>query len=148
MSYTYRRTVRFRETDAAGVVYFANVLAMCHDAYEASLAEAGIDLPAFFCYPKVAFPITNATVDFFQPMFCGDRQIIQLSPRQLGSSEFETLYEIFIDPGEEPAPMTCVARASTRHVCINAIARAKASLPPEVLQWLRRWGKVLDEDLL
>ncbi|MEO1763007.1 MAG: 1,4-dihydroxy-2-naphthoyl-CoA hydrolase, partial [Cyanobacteria bacterium J06629_18] len=26
MSFTYNRTIRFQDTDAAGVVYFANVL--------------------------------------------------------------------------------------------------------------------------
>ncbi|MFS8118916.1 MAG: acyl-CoA thioesterase, partial [Microcoleus sp.] len=44
MSFSYTRTVRFQDTDAAGVVYFANVLAMCHEAYEASLAASGINL--------------------------------------------------------------------------------------------------------
>ncbi len=147
MTYHYRRTVRFQETDAAGVVYFTHVLSACHEAYEASLADTGINLQAFFCYPKVALPITNATVDFFQPMLCGDRQLIQLSPRQLGSSDFETLYEIYIE-GAEGEPMPCVARASTHHVCINAIARARASLPPDVISWLKRWGKTLEEELL
>lgn len=148
MSFNYRRTVLFKDTDAAGVVYFANVMSMCHEAYEASLAETGISLQSFFCYPKVAYPITNATVDFFQPMFCGDRQMIQLTPRQLGSSEFETLYEIYIDSEDDNTPMPCIARASMRHVCINAIARAKSSLPPEVVNWLKRWGTALEEELL
>ena len=48
MAFTLRRVIRFQETDAAGVVYFANLLALCHEAYEASLAHAGIALKPFF----------------------------------------------------------------------------------------------------
>jgi 1,4-dihydroxy-2-naphthoyl-CoA hydrolase len=56
MFFTYNRTVRFQDTDAAGVVYFANVLSMCHEAYEASLAASGINLKSFFNNPTVLFP--------------------------------------------------------------------------------------------
>jgi 1,4-dihydroxy-2-naphthoyl-CoA hydrolase len=66
MPFTYLRTVHFQDTDAAGVVYFANVLAMCHEAYEASLAASGINLKAFFSNPEVAFPIIHASVDFYR----------------------------------------------------------------------------------
>ena len=34
MAFAYYYTVRFQDTDAAGVVYFANVLRICHEAYE------------------------------------------------------------------------------------------------------------------
>jgi len=45
--------VRFKDTDAAGVVYFA-VLAMCHEACEESLAVSSINLKVFFSNPVVA----------------------------------------------------------------------------------------------
>ncbi|MBD2021122.1 1,4-dihydroxy-2-naphthoyl-CoA hydrolase, partial [Leptolyngbya sp. FACHB-36] len=44
MPFVYSRTVRFSDTDAAGVVYFASALSICHEAYEASLAAVGVDL--------------------------------------------------------------------------------------------------------
>jgi 1,4-dihydroxy-2-naphthoyl-CoA hydrolase len=58
MAFIYSRTIHFQETDAAGVVYFANLLALCHEAYEASLAEAGVDLRQFFSSGgEVAVPV-------------------------------------------------------------------------------------------
>lgn len=148
MPFKYSRVVRFQDTDSAGVVYFANVLAMCHEAYEASLAASGLNLHTFFCYPKIAIPITHANVDFFRPMFCGDRQVIQLNPRQLGNSSFEINYEIFIEGDRDPempdAPSPCVARANTQHVCINSAVRAKTTLPPDVMRWLEHWGETIE----
>jgi hypothetical protein len=40
MPFSYVRTVRLADTDAAGVVYFARTLSICHEAYEAALAAA------------------------------------------------------------------------------------------------------------
>ena len=96
MTFTYNRTVRFQDTDAAGVVYFANVLSICHEAYEESLAASGINLKDFFTNPSVAFPIVHASVDFFRPMFCGDNLVISLIPQKLGVDKFEITYEITV----------------------------------------------------
>lgn len=134
MPFTYTRTVRFQDTDAAGVVYFANVLAMCHEAYEDSLATSGINLKEFFSNPDVAIPIVHATGDFFRPMFCGDRVIIHLIPKYLSSDKFEITYEIVAATGQR------VAKAITRHVCINAISRTRQELPDVMIQWLQQWA--------
>lgn len=133
MSFSYTRTVRFQDTDAAGVVYFANVLAMCHEAYEASLAASGINLRAFFSNPEVAFPIIHASVDFYRPMFAGDRLTIQLTPKQVTGDEFEIAYQVF--SGEVAGKSA--AKALTKHVCINAISRNRKQLSEELMQWLR-----------
>ncbi|MEG4403730.1 thioesterase family protein [Microcoleus sp. MON2_D5] len=135
MPFTYTRTVRFQDTDAAGVVYFANVLAMCHEAYEASLAASGINLKAFFSNPQVAFPIIHASVDFYRPMFAGDRLMIQLMPKQVTGDEFEIAYQVF--SGEVAG--RSAAKALTKHVCIDAVSRARKQLSEDLMQWMRKF---------
>ena len=44
----YYRTVHFSDTDAAGVIYFASLLSVCHEAYENSLKSSRIDLKNLF----------------------------------------------------------------------------------------------------
>ncbi len=146
MPFIYKRTVRFQETDAAGVVYFANILAICHEAYEASLAESGVNLQSFFCYPKIAIPITNVSADFFQPMFCGDRQTIQLMPRQISNSNFEINYEIYLEGNSttQGEVVACAAKATSQHVCIHTTERVRTSLPPDINRWLQQWGKTIE----
>ncbi|MDF5717093.1 MAG: thioesterase family protein [Rhizonema sp. NSF051] len=131
MPFTYNRTVRFQDTDAAGVVYFANVLAICHEAYEASLEASGIHLKDFFTHPSVAFPIVHASVDFFRPMFCGDRLAVKLMPQQFSGDRFEVTYEVIVAE-------VVVAKALTRHVCINTSSRSKRELPDEMRNWLEK----------
>ena len=99
---SYSRVVRFGETDAAGVVYFAELLRFCHEAYEDGLAQVGVDVRAFFSGSGVAegdyaiaVPVVHAQADFYRPMFCGDRITIDLRPKQLGADSFEIVYDVF-----------------------------------------------------
>ncbi|MDB9509624.1 thioesterase family protein [Kamptonema animale CS-326] len=135
MPFTYSRIVRFQDTDAAGVVYFANVLAICHEAYEASLAASAINLKVFFSNPKVAIPIIHASVDFYRPMFCGNELAIDLNPQQLASDEFEITYQIFSNEVAD----RCAAKAITKHVCIDATTRKRQPLSQELIQWLAQF---------
>ncbi len=134
MQFTYYRTVRFQDTDAAGVVYFSNLLAICHEAYEASLVAAEINLKDFFRNSDLAIPIVHATVDFFRPMFCGDRLRVELIANPLNKDTFEISYEIFPDP---KLTHKCLAKALTRHVCINPTTRCREPLSPQMIQWLQ-----------
>ncbi len=128
MAFTYSRSIRFSETDAAGVVYFANVLTFCHEAYEASLIASGIDVRSFFSGQAIAVPIVHAEVDYFKPMFCGDQITIALVPTLSKPSEFEISYQL---SNAQP-----IAKALTRHVCISPETRSRQDLLPELLQWV------------
>ncbi|TBR58521.1 acyl-CoA thioesterase [Mastigocladus laminosus UU774] len=129
MSFNYHRTVRFQDTDAAGVVYFANVLSICHEAYEESLEVSGINIKEFFNNSSVAYPIVHANVDFFRPTFCGDKLVVTLIPQKLSAEKFEINYEILVAD-------VMVAKAFTRHVCIDTTSRQKTDLPQQMIEWL------------
>ena len=130
-SLVYQRTINFRDTDAAGVVYFANGLSLCHEAYEASLAAAGINLQSFFKGETIAVPITHASIDFFKPMFCGDRIAIALTTEILSSTEFQINYQLFFVEGDK-----AIAKAITKHTCIDVATRKRCNLYPALLEWL------------
>ncbi|HEY9808160.1 MAG TPA: thioesterase family protein [Halomicronema sp.] len=135
MAYQYTRIVRFQDTDAAGVVYFANVLSICHESYEASLAAMGINLKVFFSNSSpLVFPIIHAEISFLKPLFCGDLLMVKLIPKLLSENSFEINYEVFASETTEK----CAGVATTRHVCIETITRQRHSLPIEIQEWLSR----------
>jgi 1,4-dihydroxy-2-naphthoyl-CoA hydrolase len=138
MSFSYHRTVRFQDTDAAGVVYFANLLSICHEAYEESLRTSDINLKDFFTNPQVAFPIVHASVDFLRPLFCGDKLLVSLMPQKVGAEKFEINYEITLSD-------VLAAKAITRHVCIDANTRNKQALPTNIVYWLERNRRETEE---
>jgi acyl-CoA thioesterase FadM len=79
--FEYLRQVHLSDTDAAGVVYFTRGLEICHEAYEAFLTAAGVDLRSFFSGQTVAVPIVKAEIAFRRPLYVGDALVVQLALR-------------------------------------------------------------------
>jgi 1,4-dihydroxy-2-naphthoyl-CoA hydrolase len=144
MGFNYQRTVRFHETDAAGVVYFANVLTLCHEAYEASLAAAGLDLKHFFSgawapeSAPLAVPVIHADIDFRRPLHCGDCLLIQVLPQSVSADTFEVVYRLW------SVDQRLLTQALTRHICIDAISRQRQPLPTVLQHWLTTWTEAAD----
>jgi 1,4-dihydroxy-2-naphthoyl-CoA hydrolase len=91
---------------------------------------AGIDLPQFFQGGGLATPITHVEADFRSPLQIGDRPVVHLNAELEEIATFRITYQIQLEG-------TVVATALTRHVCINPSTRARVSLPPELLSWLK-----------
>ncbi|MEL6442014.1 MAG: thioesterase family protein [Cyanobacteria bacterium J06621_8] len=135
MTYSYLRRIHLNDTDAAGVVYFTQGLVICHEAYEESLAEAGISLNKMIAEGNLALPIVHGEIDWLNPLYCGDRIQVNLNVKLGNSSEFAIAYQIFAV--EQPDKL--VAKAHTRHVCIDPQLRKRIELPENMLEWLNRW---------
>lgn len=132
MPFTYSRTVHFADTDAAGVVFFANYLAICHEAYEESLSAAGIDLNRFFSDEGVVVPVAKSEAEYLRPIACGDKLEVSVSPRSLSENSYEIRFEIVrLGP-----PSKCAARIRTEHVCIDSTTRARKALPGSLPAWV------------
>ncbi len=129
MGFVYDRTIRFSDTDAAGMVYFANLMSICHEAYEASLVAAGVDMQEFFRGDPVAVPIVHSSMDFRRPVQCGDTVQVELTVAVLDASAFEITYQLTLEE-------TSVASGKTRHVCIDSKERVKLPFPLHLNLWL------------
>jgi 1,4-dihydroxy-2-naphthoyl-CoA hydrolase len=159
------RTVRFGDTDAAGVMHFHQLLRWCHEAYEESLERYGIPASEVFptprwgipdgsaggtktgwpaksvlaSRPRVALPIVHCSADYLRPLFCGDHFIVTLQPELIKPGRFEVSYR-FSKAEEE------VARGLTRHLAIDAGNRLRCDLPEAILDWLKASEARLSRD--
>jgi 1,4-dihydroxy-2-naphthoyl-CoA hydrolase len=132
MPFSYERTVHFADTDAAGVVFFANYLVICHEAYEESLSAAGIDLKTFFTDNGIIIPVAKSEAEYLRPLFCGDRVRVALEAALLT----ENSYEIRFDLLRLGTPVKSAARIRTEHVCIDSQARSRRALPAPLSAWV------------
>jgi 1,4-dihydroxy-2-naphthoyl-CoA hydrolase len=127
------RTVRFGDTDAAGVVHFPRLLDWCHQAYEESLERFGLAAREIFPSPdhtpEVALPVVHCQADFLAPLVVGDPLAIQLEPRRLDPGSFELRYSFHKQ--QQPA-----ARALSRHLAITSASRHRCPLPAPINRWL------------
>lgn len=131
MNKTFYRQIYLNETDAAGVIYFANLLIICHQIYEESLTSFNINLSNLVKEESIAIPIIHSSCDFFKPIFWGDRLLIKLKNQLVNKTEFELNYSIFKEELELK-----VAQVKTVHVCININTKKRTELPENILPWL------------
>jgi len=130
MSFSYNRTIYLSDTDAAGVIYFANALNICHEAYEAWLAEIGINLRKMLTEQTIVIPIAHADIDFLRPIFCGEQLQINLELKLIQDTEFMINYQIFKRESLDKP----LALAKTKHVCINPQTQTRTTLPESIIQ--------------
>lgn len=128
-----QRTVRFGDTDAAGVMHFHQLLRWCHEAWEESLERFGVPASEIFptaaAMPARALPVVHCEADYRRPLVCGAPLTIRLEPQHLEPSSFEVIYR-FNSEGRE------VARARLRHVAIDPAVRQRQPLPDAIERWL------------
>ncbi len=133
MPFFYDRTVRLADTDAAGVVFFARTLAICHEAYEASLAAAGLQLTDFLGATGIVVPISRSEADYKRPLRPGDRIRVSVAPVLLSVNSFALRFEITkLGP-----PTKLAASVRTEHVCTAPAKRERIPLPPALLAWVQ-----------
>jgi 1,4-dihydroxy-2-naphthoyl-CoA hydrolase len=133
MPFSYQRTIHFSDTDAAGVVFFANFLALCHEAYEESLAAAGIDLTTFFADHGVVVPISKSEASYLRPLRAGDKVRVTLAPEPISENSYALNCEVV----KLGAAQKTAARVRTEHVCISSKTRERLPLPPALAAWLK-----------
>jgi 1,4-dihydroxy-2-naphthoyl-CoA hydrolase len=133
VAFAYLRTIHFSDTDAAGVVFFANTLAICHEAYEESLSAAGIELHAFFSAKSLIVPIGKTEAEYLRPLAVGDKLRVEVTPKALTENSYEVRYELIkLGPKEKAA-----ARIRTEHVCLDAVSRKRTPLPADLAAWVK-----------
>jgi len=132
----FKRTVRFGETDAAGVVHFLELFRWCHEAWEESLEKYGIVLQEIFPTTQlntsqlhVALPVVHCEANYFQPLYVGDFINTELYPEKINDSSFIIRFK-FKKNSEQ------IGLTSIKHVSINPITREKCTLSKQINLWL------------
>ena len=128
------RTVRFGDTDAAGVMHFHQLLRWCHEAWEDSLQIFGVKSATIFPggrdeTPNVALPIVHCHADYKAPLFTGDSLALKLNPKRINPVSFElsTKFECHNQH---------VAQGYLRHIAIDTKTRQRCTLPADIDRWL------------
>ncbi len=132
--FTYKTQIRLHDTDAAGIIFFANQLVIVHDAYELLLEKFGFSFPQMLKGGKYFLPIVHAESDYKAPLFVGDHISIKIKVGHIGNSSFIFEYEI-------RNRKRLVGTAKTVHVTINPRTKTKVSLPPKLRAALEHYAR-------
>jgi acyl-CoA thioester hydrolase len=84
-SFSFPIRVYYEDTDAAGVVYYANYLRYMERARSEWLEALGFPLAAFEREHRVAFAVHRAEIDFLRPARLNDRISVSVEARDRGA---------------------------------------------------------------
>ncbi len=135
--FTYKTQIRLHDTDAAGILFFANQFSIVHDAYELLLEKFGFSFPQMLSQGKYFLPIVHAESDYKAQLHVGDRITIAIKVGHIGETSFSFLYTIRKDG------KSLVGTAKTVHVTIDPKTARKTPLPAKLRRNLGAYAKKL-----
>ncbi len=86
--------VYYEDTDAAGVVYYANYLKFMERARTEWLESRGFPLAAFEREHGVVFVVHRCEIDFLQPARLNDALNVSVEPVKLGASTIKARQDV------------------------------------------------------
>lgn len=120
--HTYSTTVRIHHTDAAGIVFFANLFIIAHECYESYL-DPDVTFQSMFNKLNLMLPIVHAEADYHKPLRVSDKITVQLRLGNIGESSYTLEYDILTEEGESAATL------KTSHVVKGRDSSQPVSLP-------------------
>jgi len=129
----YRRHVRFEDVDAAGIVFFARYLNMCHEAMESFFSDVEGGYAALVMERKIGLPAVNVEVDYTAPLRYGDVVDIETDITHIGNSSCTLRYRCYRAESR-------VQVAHIRHTCVvcELAGPSKIPIPSDVLAILKQ----------
>ncbi|MCF7972560.1 MAG: acyl-CoA thioesterase [Phycisphaerae bacterium] len=123
-----KKVIRLYHTDAAGVIFFAQLFVLAHECYEGFMDQV-LPLRTILDEGQILMPITHAEADYQKPIRVGDALDVTLTLGAQTAHSFTLNYTFKKDD-------TQVATVSTRHVVVHADFSGKTRLPEELRQAL------------
>lgn len=120
--YIYESTVFLADTDATGIVYFANFFRLAVEGLESLLADNHLAVSTEIIEGNFAFPVVHASADYKEPLLAGDHVKILLTVQEIGDSSV-TLASTFIKEVRE------VAKLKVVHALVSKKTKKSVALP-------------------
>lgn len=141
-TFEHEITVRFRDVDRAGIVYFGCIFDYCHIAVEAMLEALDCGIAANFeDSDGFGFPLVHLDADFKAPMLHGDKLTVSIQVETLGTKSMTLAFAI---RGPRQTAPNADLRATARfvHACVSVQSFSPRPLPERFIAGLKRLGLI------
>jgi len=123
-AFAERRSVRFQDVDAAGIIFYPRLLEYFHDAYVSFLAAVGTPLPEVLRSGRWLSPVRHAEADYFRPLRFGDEVEVALVRAHLEPTEVTLGYRVARSDSDE----VCVV-GQVVHTFLDAATFRRTDIP-------------------
>lgn len=128
--FTWAVRVYYEDTDAGGIVYYANYLKFFERARTEWLRAIGVGQQELIGREGAAFVVRSATVDYHAPARLDDELTLTLSIEKLGRASVQFVQQAFC--GDR-----LLATASVKVGCVDIATVRPRSLPRDVAAKMR-----------
>ena len=128
-SYSHTYSVDWEDTDAGGVVYYANYLKFMERCRTEWLRVMGIDQMRLLAERHLQFVVANVAVDFLRPAVLHDEILVTAELQRLGGATIH--FKQTIMRGDEQ-----LIDAKTRVACLDSSTLKPRAIPKDLfMEW-------------
>ena len=128
-SYEHRVRVYWEDTDAGGVVYYANYLKFLERCRTEWLRSLGVDQPRLKAERALQFVVVNVTVDFLRPAVLDDEVIVTAELVKLTGATIQFKQAIWRQDSQ-------LIDATARVACLDSATLRPRAIPKDLFtEW-------------
>ncbi len=128
-SYEHRVRVYWEDTDAGGVVYYANYLKFLERCRTEWLRSLGVDQPRLRAERALQFVVVNLTVDFLRPAVLDDEVLVTAVLVKLTGATFQFMIAIWRQDLQ-------LIDATARVACLDSATLRPRAIPKDLFtEW-------------
>lgn len=125
--------VYYEDTDAGGVVYYANYLSFMERARTEWLRASGFEQPQMAAEYGVLFVVRAASIEYLRPSRFNDSLQVTVEVVNVGGSRIRFLQRVLRDDED-------IARATVDVVCVDTGSFRPVRLPPAMRTTIGKTG--------
>jgi acyl-CoA thioester hydrolase len=130
--FVWQARVYWEDTDAGGIVYYANYLRFLERARSEWLRAHGVSQLALARDPGVVFSVVALEAQYRRPARLDDMLSISCEPQRQGGASLKFAQRIWRDPDAEDL----LVSASVRVACLDSATLKPRRLPPVIVREL------------
>jgi acyl-CoA thioester hydrolase len=128
--FTWTVRVYYEDTDAGGIVFYANYLKFFERARTEWLRAAGVDQQKLIASDGAAFVVKNASIDYHAPARLDDELTLTLTIEKLGRASVQFAQKAYLGD-------LLLVEATVKVGCVDIATVRPRSLPMEVAAKMR-----------
>lgn len=130
MPFSFYTSIKFHQTDMAGIAFYGSVFSLAHDAYEELVAKGlGFNKADWFKNSEWILPIKKTEAEYIAPLLPFSEIKISIDVSEIGKSSFVLNYDI------SSQGLSCI-KLKTIHVFCNKNNFQKINIPEQILEKL------------
>jgi acyl-CoA thioester hydrolase len=137
-TFTWPVRVYWEDTDAGGIVYYANYLKFFERARAEWLRSLGLAQSELAAQSGLVFVVADLQLRYAAPARLDDALQIQLRVQDLGAASLQVAQQAWRTDAQG-APVTLLCEASVRVGCVQSASLRPARISAEVRARITRW---------